>query len=106
MALLLCLPYLVLYIGQLPVKQLCNLGDKYGDYSYGLYIYAFPVQQTIAHFIPKINPIQMFTLSLPVTFVLAFISWWLIEKKALSLKKIDPTKYLFRRSKRLEAGQD
>ena len=91
--LFICLPYLVLYLGQLPIKQLYNIGDKYGDYSYGLYIYAFPVQQTIAHFMPKINPIQMFLLSLLTTFILAFISWWLIEKKALSLKKIDPKKY-------------
>ena len=105
-ALLICLPYLVLYIGQLPVRQLCNVGDKYGDYSYGLYVYAFPVQQTIAHFMPKISPIQMFALSLPATFILAFISWWFIEKKALSLKKIDPTKYLFIHSHRLKIGQE
>jgi peptidoglycan/LPS O-acetylase OafA/YrhL len=91
-AVLICLPYLVLYIGQLPIRQLYNIGDKYGDYSYGLYIYAFPVQQTIAHFIPKISPIQMFALSLPSTFIFAYISWWLIEKKALSLKKMDPKK--------------
>lgn len=105
-ALLMCLPYLVLYIGQTPVRQLCNVGDKYGDYSYGLYIYAFPVQQTIAHFMSKISPIQMFILSLPATFILAFISWWFIEKKALSLKKMDPTKYLFKHSQRVELGQE
>ena len=105
-ALLICLPYLVLYIGQLPVRQLCNVGEKYGDYSYGLYVYAFPIQQTIAHFMPKISPIQMFALSLPATFILAFISWWFIEKKALSLKKIDPTKYLFIHSHRLKIGQE
>jgi peptidoglycan/LPS O-acetylase OafA/YrhL len=94
-ALFICLPYLALYLGQLPLRQLYNIGDKYGDYSYGLYIYAFPVQQTIAHFMPKINPIQMFVLSLPTTFILAFISWWLIEKKALSLKRTDPKKIYF-----------
>jgi len=93
-ALLICLPYLVLYLGQLPMKQLYNIGDKYGDYSYGLYIYAFPIQQTIAHFMSKISPIQLFALSLPSTFILAYFSWWLIEKKALSLKKINPLKIL------------
>lgn len=35
-ALLVCLPYFVLYLGQLPVKQLYNSGERYGDYSYGL----------------------------------------------------------------------
>ncbi len=107
-ALLLCLPYLVLYLGQLPIKQLCNIGGKYGDYSYGLYIYAFPIQQTIAHFIPKISPTQMFIFSLPSTFVLSFISWWLIENKALSLKKIDILKtfqYIFLH-KKLERTTD
>jgi len=91
-AILICLPYLVLYLGQLPIKQLYNIGDRYGDYSYGLYIYAFPVQQTIAHFMPKISPIPMFALSLPTTFIFAYSSWWLLEKKALSLKKREPKK--------------
>jgi peptidoglycan/LPS O-acetylase OafA/YrhL len=93
-ALLIFFPYIVLYLGQLPIKQLYNIGDKYGDYSYGLYIYAWPVQQTIAHFMSRISPTKMFALSLSTTFILAYFSWWLIEKKALSLKKIDPLKIL------------
>lgn len=91
-ALLIFLPYLVLYLGQLPIKQLHNIGDRYGDYSYGFYIYAFPVQQTIAHLMPRISPVQMLALSLPATFIIAYFSWWYIEKKALSLKKMDPLK--------------
>ena len=68
------------------------LGDRYSDYSYGFYIYTFPVQQTIAHLMPRISPIQMLVLSLPATFIIAYFSWWYLEKKALSLKKMDPLK--------------
>jgi len=60
--------------------------DKWGDISYGLYIYAFPVQQTIAHLIPHVKPFSMFSLSILVTVGLATISWWCVEKPALRLK--------------------
>ena len=45
-----CLPYLVFWFVFEKRIGVSNVG-KYGDFSYGMYIYAFPVQQTIAHFI-------------------------------------------------------
>src|SRR5689334_6601364 len=53
-AYMLLLPYLLIYAAyaQWPVIRLYN---KLGDYSYGIYIYAFPVQQSAAHFFPGIS---------------------------------------------------
>jgi peptidoglycan/LPS O-acetylase OafA/YrhL len=67
-------------------SPLLNRLIRTGDYSYGIYIYAFPVQQTIASFYPKI-PIGLYLLVCSfLTFVLAILSWHLVEKYALSLK--------------------
>ncbi|MDR3501938.1 MAG: acyltransferase [Legionella sp.] len=60
--------------------------DKYGDFSYGLYIFSFPVQQLLIQKVPSISPIGLFLLSLLITLVLSIISWFFIEKPALSLK--------------------
>lgn len=51
-----------------------------GDYSYGLYIYAFPVQQTLAHLLPEINVAKMIVLTTLLTLPLAILSWHFIEK--------------------------
>lgn len=84
----LCIPYIVLYISFMPTKYIKSV-SKYGDFSYGLYIYAFPVQQTLAHFLKGISIYEMFILAVPITFVFAYLSWNLIESKALRLKNID-----------------
>lgn len=60
--------------------------NLFGDISYGLYIYAFPIQQTIVYISGNILPIQIFALSLPLTMIPAMLSWYFIEKPALSLK--------------------
>ena len=85
---IICLPYIILYIGNKSSYPF-NKISKYGDFSYGLYIYAFPVQQTIAYFIHGISAIAMFMLSLLLIFPLAILSWKLIESKALGYKKVD-----------------
>jgi len=80
-----CIAYFVLLLALHPKLQLRSI-DRWGDISYGLYIYAFPVQQTIAHLIPKVQPMTMFILSTVITVILALLSWHLVEKPALKLK--------------------
>lgn len=55
---------------------------------YGLYIFAFPVQQMLMHWSTarSLSIESAFCLSLLVTSVLAFGSWHLIEKRALRFK--------------------
>ncbi len=59
-----------------------------GDYSYGVYIYAFPVQQSIVALFPGITVTSLILLSSIVTIILAVLSWNLLEKRAVSLKEV------------------
>jgi peptidoglycan/LPS O-acetylase OafA/YrhL len=58
-----------------------------GDYSYGMYLYGFPIQQVIAYFMPAHRVWYInFTLGLLGAFAIARVSWHYIEKPALSLR--------------------
>ena len=57
-----------------------------GDYSYGVYIYAFPIQQSISALTDITDPLTHLCLAIPLTFVCAAMSWHFIEKPALLLK--------------------
>lgn len=59
-----------------------------GDLSYGVYIYAFPVQQALVPFSLE-TPIPWLTnflIATPITFALAWLSWHFVERPALGLK--------------------
>jgi peptidoglycan/LPS O-acetylase OafA/YrhL len=60
--------------------------NRVGDYSYGLYVYAFPVQQTIVAHVPGLTPVELFGVSFAVTLALAALSWHFLERPALALK--------------------
>lgn len=77
--------YVVLAAAYLPGGFLRRY-NRLGDYSYGTYIYAFPVQQAVAYWWRGITPWEMTAVALPVTLLLAVLSWHLVEKKALALK--------------------
>ena len=62
------------------------------DISYGVYIYAFPVQQLVALiFAAHLSVVFMAMVALPLTIILALLSWFWIEKPALRLKKVGKT---------------
>ena len=67
-------------------KKILPKLDKIGDLSYGLYIYAFPIQQLLLSKIPNINPYYLFVLSFIPTLILSVISWNYIEKPFLIKK--------------------
>jgi peptidoglycan/LPS O-acetylase OafA/YrhL len=58
--------------------------NRTGDYSYGMYLYAFPVQQSVIATLGALSPWSLTFTSLPITLALAMISWRYIEKPALS----------------------
>lgn len=77
--------YLVIVAGaglRHPVFRLRN------DISYGVYIYAFPVQQALAVFgLYALPPLAFGAATVIPTVLLATASWWLIEKPALRLRR-------------------
>jgi peptidoglycan/LPS O-acetylase OafA/YrhL len=83
----LALSYLLFYLAYVPTGPIRKY-NKLGDYSYGLYIYAFPVQQSVAALIPGVSVLSMVVISAVVTFTLAAISWHVIERRSLGLKGI------------------
>ena len=60
---------------------------RFGDFSYGVYIYAFVVQQVVAELTRTHSPLEMFALAFPATVLLGALSWHLVEKRCLRLKK-------------------
>lgn len=85
-ALYVVLPYAILSFA-LAKPAILGWAGRYGDFSYGVYIYAFPVQQTVAlYFHTESRPILNAGLSLVPTLLLAIASWHLIEKRFLLLK--------------------
>ena len=60
---------------------------KYGDFSYGIYIFAFPVQQIVAQGLAERRTWFLnVVISAPITFFLAVASWFMIERPSLALK--------------------
>lgn len=60
---------------------------RHGDFSYGLYLYAFPVQQIVIMLLGPQQPILLLLgLAVAATFVCAWLSWHYIEKPMLDLK--------------------
>ena len=81
----LAVPYLVVYFAFVPGGFIRHF-NALGDYSYGIYIYAFPIQQATAHFLPGIQPYEMMAKSFALTLLFAVGSWHLVESRALGLK--------------------
>lgn len=80
------LPYAVLYVALTPLPVLPKL-RQFGDFSYGAYLYAFPIQQAVLHWFGVNLSLAMFmAVSTVLTFALAIASWYLIEHPALSLR--------------------
>ena len=75
---------LVLWVG-LNAKFLPNFAGN--DYSYGVYLFGWPVQQTATYFGWGDHGIfQYFAVCAIATMLLAVFSWHIVEKKALKLK--------------------
>jgi len=77
--------YLVLYISFHPKIKLPDF-SKYGDFSYGLYLYAFPMTQTSILLFGPDNPWFIVFTSFCGAMVLALLSWFLVEEPALGMK--------------------
>jgi peptidoglycan/LPS O-acetylase OafA/YrhL len=92
------LAYVTVYLGLLNPRRHRLLLS--GDYSYGLFLYGFPIQQAcVALGFARGSWYFNLAAAIPATFAVAVISWWLIEKptlKSRALLKLIEAEYLAR----------
>ncbi|MGV6825455.1 MAG: acyltransferase family protein [bacterium] len=84
LAIAIALIYTVFYLAMIPGGWLRHY-NRIGDYSYGFYLWAFPVQQTLVFYQPDISAAEMTVLASAITLLFAIASWYVVEKPALQL---------------------
>jgi peptidoglycan/LPS O-acetylase OafA/YrhL len=78
--------YLAIYLATHPRLPIVR-ATRFGDLSYGLYIYGWPVQAMVIHAMGgKAAWWQLFSIALPLATLTAWLSWHLVEKHFLRLK--------------------
>jgi peptidoglycan/LPS O-acetylase OafA/YrhL len=87
----LCLPYLVMWMAFARIallKPVLQSVTKWGDFSYGVYLYGYPVEQILSQtFGQKLGIAGLVGLSCIGTLLMAVLSWHLVERPFLKLKK-------------------
>jgi peptidoglycan/LPS O-acetylase OafA/YrhL len=82
------LGYLLLYAGLATQFGVHRFG-AHGDFSYGIYLYAFPIQQLLVKF-GHFSSGSLFLLAWPLSILAGFLSWNLVERHFLPLKSPAP----------------
>ena len=78
--------YPVIYFGLSNIRWVKD-ATKFGDLSYGTYLYGWPVEQVVRGVIgPSVSGWTLCLISLPIAVACGWASWHLVEKHALSLK--------------------
>lgn len=80
----LALSYAVFVVGYMP-SPLLQRYNRLGDYSYGTYLYAFPIQQMVTE-MGADTPLTNMLAALPLVLICAVLSWHLVEGPALRFK--------------------
>jgi peptidoglycan/LPS O-acetylase OafA/YrhL len=79
--------YFLMYLafwGRLPLHRVM----RFGDLSYGTYLYAFPIQQLVVqHLELRNSPMRLFFTATPLILATAAASWFSVERPALRLGK-------------------
>jgi len=76
--------YLTFWFAFTPVIRLRHFG-RFGDFSYGTYLYAFPIEQLVARwFGHPVEPALLFVCATPLTLVFAVASWYGVERHFLA----------------------
>ena len=80
---LLAIAYCALWLALKPSGYIQKF-NRLGDYSFGLFIYHWPIAQSLLHLFPSINYLMLLMTMLPLTLGFAILSWHLIEAPMLA----------------------
>lgn len=86
------LAYMIMWAAYVKAPKL-NFLRKLSDVSYGVYIYHWCILQLVFMWMPKLSVMALFMITLPITFILANLSWHFVEKPMLT-HKTSFSKYL------------
>ena len=76
--------YLTFWFAFIPGIRLRHFG-RFGDFSYGTYLYAFPIEQLVARwFGHPVAPALLFVCATPITLAFALASWYGVERHFLA----------------------
>jgi peptidoglycan/LPS O-acetylase OafA/YrhL len=81
----LALCYAVLWFAYGP-RRLLGF-NRLGDYSYGVYLWGFPIQQLVAGSLDQPTPTRITVIALPCALAAGALSWHLLEKPLLRFKQ-------------------
>lgn len=84
-ALALAIGYATFWLAYVPGGAI-RAYNRLGDYSYGVYVYAFPLQGAVVWVFGAQSPLENIAYSLPPTLLLSVLSWHWIEAPAMGLK--------------------
>jgi peptidoglycan/LPS O-acetylase OafA/YrhL len=87
LALVLFTAYATLWLAFVPASFIRRF-NRLGDYSYGIYIYAYPIQQLLALRFPRLTALDLFALVSPIVVAMAVASWHYVERPSLSRKRV------------------
>ncbi|MET0304009.1 MAG: acyltransferase family protein, partial [Microbacteriaceae bacterium] len=79
------LPYVVISIG-MASTPVVRRAARFGDLSYGVYLWAFPTQQALLVLVPGLGAWESIAIVTPISALLALGSWHLVEKRAMTAK--------------------
>ena len=77
--------YITVFLGATPIPKLPFFSR--GDYSYGIYLYGFPIQQALVAGLGIREPLLLFAATVAPVTLLAVFSWHIVEKPTLKFRK-------------------
>lgn len=75
-------------LGSYPIMNKVDI--KLGDISYGIYLFAFPIQQMLVALKPTFNPYLLMITTFLIVIIIAKLSWEFVEKPFLKFKPNAP----------------
>lgn len=83
-----CGVYLLFWASLHPKLRFETFGRR-GDFSYGIYLYSFPIQQLLIAWVgpTRVQPLQLFAMSMPLSLAAGVLSWHGVEKWFVARRK-------------------